>query len=54
MTADAFATTFMVLGEEKGLELAKEQNLSVLFILKTDEGFVERSTSQYQLIEQVH
>lgn len=54
MTADAFATTFMVLGEEKGLELAKEENLAVLFILKTDEGFVERISSQYQTIEQVH
>lgn len=54
MTADAFATTFMVLGEEKGLELAKQQNLAVLFILKTDDGFVERSTPQYQLLEQVH
>jgi len=54
MTADAFATTFMVLGEEKGLELAKEESLAVLFILKTDEGFVERSSPQYQTIEQVH
>ena len=54
MTADAFATTFMVLGEEKGLELAKEESLAVLFILKTGEEFVERSSPQYQTIEQVH
>jgi len=32
MTADALATGLMVLGTEKGIALAREQNLSVLFL----------------------
>lgn len=37
--ADAWATAFMVLGLEKGLEIANKNNLKALFISKTATGF---------------
>jgi FAD:protein FMN transferase len=40
MSADAWATALMVLGSEKGLPLAREQGLSVLFQYVTDTGDV--------------
>lgn len=40
--ADAWATALDVLGPEKGMALAEEQNLAVLFIVRTPDGFVER------------
>ncbi len=39
MTADALATAFMVLGHEAGMDLAEQQNIAVLFIIQTDQGF---------------
>ncbi len=39
MLADAWATTLMVLGEEKGKELVLEQDLSVQMIIRNDNGF---------------
>ncbi len=39
MFADAWATTLMVLGEEKGKELVLEQDLSVQMIIRNDDGF---------------
>ncbi len=44
MTADALATAMMVLGETEGFELAQKQNIAALFIVKTAEGFEEKST----------
>lgn len=44
MKADAWATALMVLGQDKGYHIAEQQNLAVLFIIKTDQGFVERAT----------
>ncbi|WP_428353631.1 FAD:protein FMN transferase [Methyloprofundus sp.] len=44
MKADAWATALMVLGPDEGYKLAEEQNLAVLFIIKTDQGFVEHAT----------
>ena len=37
--ADALATMFMILGEKKGLALAKNKNINAYFIVKTDAGF---------------
>ena len=44
MQADAWATALMVLGPDQGYSIAEQQNLAVLFIVKTEQGFVERST----------
>ncbi|RDE25339.1 FAD:protein FMN transferase [Motiliproteus coralliicola] len=46
--ADAFATAMMVLGDEKGLALATELGLNVFFIVKSDEGFVEKHTPGFE------
>ena len=39
MLADAWATTLMVLGEQKGKQLTIEQNLRVQMIIRNDNGF---------------
>ncbi|MBW8186365.1 FAD:protein FMN transferase [Shewanella nanhaiensis] len=39
MVADGYATAMMVLGTEKSLELAKQQNLAIMLIEKQDDGF---------------
>ncbi len=44
-TADALATGLLVLGPEGGCEIAREENLAALFIISTEEGFEEISTS---------
>jgi len=44
MKADAWATAFMVLGDDAGYKIAEENNLAVLFIIKTEQGFAERAT----------
>ncbi len=43
--ADGYATAIDVLGLEEGLKLAEAQNLAVLVIIKTEDGFEERSSS---------
>lgn len=48
MTADAFATAINVLGPEKGLALAKEQELAVFLIVREQNGFVEKMTPQFE------
>ncbi|HAK52567.1 MAG TPA: hypothetical protein DCM54_11800, partial [Gammaproteobacteria bacterium] len=53
--ADALATALNVLHPAQGMELAEEQNLAVLFIIKDDSGFVEqRSSALERYLEQVH
>ncbi len=47
MEADALATALMVLGPERGFQLAEQQQMAALFIVKSDGGFVEKSTSAY-------
>ncbi|OQK17880.1 hypothetical protein AU255_08470 [Methyloprofundus sedimenti] len=44
MKADAWATALMVLGPDQGYIIAEQQNLAVLFIVKTEQGFEERAT----------
>ena len=41
MTADALATAFSVMGEDKALALANKEQLAVLLIVKTEQGFKE-------------
>jgi thiamine biosynthesis lipoprotein len=45
--ADAWATAFMVLGAEKGLDIANRLGLKAYFLVKTDEGFKEIQSSLF-------
>ncbi len=49
MTADGLATGLMVLGEEKGIEVAEQNNIPVFMIVKTDDGFEEVASSAFKL-----
>ena len=48
MTADGLATGLMVLGDIKGMEVANQNNIPVLMIVKTDDGFKELVSKAYQ------
>lgn len=48
MTADALATALMVMGSDNGMAFAKEQKLSALFIVKSENGFESHATEQYK------
>ena len=47
MTADGWATALMVLGVEKGLAVAEQQKLAVLFISRTSDSFTDRATTAF-------
>ncbi|WP_237584141.1 FAD:protein FMN transferase [Photobacterium halotolerans] len=47
MTADALATAFSVMGEEKAIALANQENWPVLLIVSTDEGFKEYASDAF-------
>jgi thiamine biosynthesis lipoprotein len=46
--ADALATALLVMGPEKGMELATRENLAVLFLLRDDAGIDERATPAFE------
>lgn len=48
MTADGLATGLMVLGDVQGMKVAEENNIPVLMIVKTDDGYQELASSAYQ------
>ncbi len=48
MTADGLATGLMVLGEEKGIEVAEKHNIPVFMIVKTKDGFQEYASSAFK------
>jgi len=48
MTADGLSTAMMVMGMEKGMQFATDNNLAALFITKTDNGFDERFTVNFK------
>jgi len=48
MTADAWATAFMVLGAKKGYDLAIKDQLAVLFLVKEGDSLKERVTPAFQ------
>lgn len=52
MTADAWATAMMVLGAERGRQIADRQGLSVMFQEVANDQVVETSTGQFQRAEQ--
>jgi thiamine biosynthesis lipoprotein len=45
--ADAMATMFMVLGEDKGYELAVRENIAAYFIYRSGDGFEVKYTSLF-------
>jgi thiamine biosynthesis lipoprotein ApbE len=47
MYADAMATALLVMGSEKGFELAEQQQLAALFITIDGRNVEERPTSRF-------
>jgi len=47
MTADGLSTAMMVMGEEKALIFAEENDLAAYIISKSENGFVEQSTVKF-------
>ncbi|MCE2569942.1 FAD:protein FMN transferase [Motilimonas eburnea] len=48
MVTDGLATAIMVMGPKLGYDFASEQKLAVYMIIKTDSGFVERYTQDFE------
>jgi thiamine biosynthesis lipoprotein len=48
MKADAWATAMLVLGPERGYDLAEKRGLAVLFVSRTDGGFATRASTAWQ------
>lgn len=48
MTADGLATGLMVLGEEKGMEVANQKNIPVFMVVKTEDGFEEIASEAFK------
>ncbi|EOX3345323.1 FAD:protein FMN transferase [Vibrio cholerae] len=48
MTADGLATGLMVMGEERGMAVAEANQIPVLMIVKTDDGFKEYASSSFK------
>lgn len=48
MTADGLSTAFMVMGLEKALALANQENIPAFFIEKTDNGFSEIASEAFK------
>ena len=45
--ADAMATALMVLGPDKGLKVAEREGLAAVFIVRSTDGFIEKSTQKF-------
>jgi thiamine biosynthesis lipoprotein len=45
--ADAWATALLVLGPDEGFQVADGQQLAVLFIMRTEDGFEEKRTPRF-------
>lgn len=50
MQADAWATALLVLGRERGLEIAERQGLAALFIERGTEGFVSTASTGFAAV----
>ncbi len=48
MSADALSTAMMVLGPEEGFALAERMQLPVMFLLRSEDGIVERTTPSFK------
>ncbi len=47
MKADGWATALMVLGPDAGFQVAEQQNIAAMFIIKSKDGFEEKATSAF-------
>ncbi len=47
LTADGLSTAMMVMGEERALKFAQDNDIAAYFISKSDNGFVEQSTVKF-------
>ncbi|NQZ24078.1 MAG: FAD:protein FMN transferase [Colwellia sp.] len=47
MTADGLSTAMMLMGEEKALAFAEQNELAAYLIIKTEHGFIEQSTVKF-------
>lgn len=54
MTADGLATAFNVMGWESAMSVAESENLAVFLIRRTDDGFEEYASSEFENIVEVH
>ena len=52
MIADALATAMLVMGPDSGMQLAKQENMAVLFITKEKNGFIEQMTDTFKTLIQ--
>lgn len=48
VSADALSTAMMVLGPEEGMALAERLDLAALFLLRSEDGIVERATARFK------
>ena len=48
--ADGYATAINVMGVDAGMKMSEKLNLAVLMIIKTENGFEERYSSQYKVL----
>ncbi len=48
--ADAWATALSVLGPEEGYELAEQEGLAALFLVRSGRGFESRETEEYRRV----
>ena len=49
MTADAYATALMVMGEDEAFRFASENGLAVLLLIRSEEGgFTERASPTFE------
>lgn len=51
MYADAMATALLVLGPDIGMQLANQENLAALFIIRDEEKFTEKKSKAFDLLE---
>jgi thiamine biosynthesis lipoprotein len=51
--ADAVATAFLVLGPEEGHALAEKLRIAAYFLVRTDNGIEEKSTSQFEQLRRM-
>lgn len=47
MQADALATALMVMGPEEGFALAEREGIAAFFIVKADDGFVDKASKAF-------
>ena len=48
--ADALATALLVLGPDEGMALARRLDLAALFLVRTDQGYDERTTPPFEVL----